>query len=233
MADVTYQQRRGELETYFDRTAAEAWERLTSTAPVSRIRATVRAGRDEMRAKLLGMLPADLSGRRLFDAGCGTGALAVEAAKRGADVLAMDISPTLVGIARERLPQSIGQGTIDFRVGDMLDSASGAFAHVVAMDSLIHYPAADIVRVLAALAARTSHSILFTFAPRTPLLGAMHRIGKLFPRSDRSPAIEPVTLKELRRRIAAEPTLKGWTVGRTQRVTKGFYISEAMELVRA
>jgi magnesium-protoporphyrin O-methyltransferase len=233
MADVTYHQRRGELETYFDRTAAEAWERLTSTAPVSRIRATVRAGRDEMRAKLLGMLPADLSGRRLFDAGCGTGALAVEAAKRGADVLAMDISPTLVGIARERLPQSIGQGTIDFRVGDMLDSASGAFAHVVAMDSLIHYPAADIVRVLAALAARTSHSIVFTFAPRTPLLGAMHRIGKLFPRSDRSPAIEPVTLKELRRRIAAEPTLKGWTVGRTQRVTKGFYISEAMELVRA
>jgi magnesium-protoporphyrin O-methyltransferase len=233
MAEVTYQQRKGELETYFDRTAVEAWERLTSTAPVSRIRATVRAGRDEMRAKLLGLLPADLAGRKLFDAGCGTGALAVEAAKRGADVLAMDISPTLIGIARERLPQSIGRGMIDFRVGDMLDPTSGAFDHVVAMDSLIHYPAADIVRVLAALAARTSRSIVFTFAPRTPLLGAMHRIGKLFPRSDRSPAIEPVTLKELRRRIAAEPALKAWSAGRTQRVARGFYISEAMELVRA
>jgi magnesium-protoporphyrin O-methyltransferase len=115
----------------------------------------------------------------------------------------------------------------------MLDPTSGAFDHVVAMDSLIHYPAADIVRVLAALAARTSRSIVFTFAPRTPLLGAMHRIGKLFPRSDRSPAIEPVTLKELRRRIAAEPALKAWSAGRTQRVARGFYISEAMELVRA
>ncbi len=33
-------------------------------------------------------------------------------------------------------------GTIDFRVGDMLDPALGRFDHVVAMDSLIHYNAA-------------------------------------------------------------------------------------------
>ncbi len=72
MSQVTYDQRRLELETYFDRTAVKAWERLTSTAPVGRIRATVRAGRDEMRATLLSMLPDDLSGSRLFDAGCGT-----------------------------------------------------------------------------------------------------------------------------------------------------------------
>jgi len=232
MANVTYSKRRGELETYFDRTAVKAWERLTSTAPVGRIRATVRAGRDEMRAAMLGLLPADLSGRRLFDAGCGTGALAVEAARRGAAVLAMDISPTLVGIARERLPQSIGEGSIDFRVGDMLDPAGGDFHHVVAMDSLIHYHAEDIVRVLAALAARTSGSIVFTFTPRTPLLGAMNRIGKFFPRSDRSPAIELVTGKELARRIGAEPAFEGWSIGRRHRVSKGFYISEAMELVR-
>ncbi len=38
-----------QLETYFDRTAVEAWARLTSDAPVGRIRATVRAGRDQMR----------------------------------------------------------------------------------------------------------------------------------------------------------------------------------------
>ncbi|MFC6050870.1 magnesium protoporphyrin IX methyltransferase, partial [Methylobacterium hispanicum] len=38
---TTYDARRGELTTYFDRTAADAWARLTSDAPVSRIRATV------------------------------------------------------------------------------------------------------------------------------------------------------------------------------------------------
>jgi magnesium-protoporphyrin O-methyltransferase len=51
MPAVTYSQRRGEIETYFDRTAAEAWKRLTSDAPVGRIRATVRAGRDAMRRR--------------------------------------------------------------------------------------------------------------------------------------------------------------------------------------
>ncbi len=73
MADVTFQQRRNELEAYFDRTAVKAWERLTSTEPVSRVRATVREGRDAMRARLLSWLPADLSGARLFDADAGPG----------------------------------------------------------------------------------------------------------------------------------------------------------------
>lgn len=231
MAEVTYHQRRGELETYFDRTAARAWEALTSNAPVSRIRRTVRAGRDEMRSVLLGFLPADLAGARLFDAGCGTGALAVEAAKRGAEVVATDISPTLVGIAKERLPESIGRGRVRFLVGDMREPP-GDFDHTVAMDSLIHYPAPDIVRVLSALAARTSGSIVFTIAPRTALLALMHRVGKLFPRGDRSPAIEPVSAATLAKLIAAEPMLKGWSLRRRHRVARGFYISEALELVR-
>ena len=100
MPSLSDQERRGELRTYFDRTAVEAWSRLTSDAPVSRIRATVRAGRDQMRRTLLDWLPADLKGRRLLDAGCGTGALAVEAARRGADVVAIDVAPTLIELAR-------------------------------------------------------------------------------------------------------------------------------------
>src|SRR6478735_12362293 len=100
MASASYDARRGELTTYFDRTAVDAWSRLTSDAPVSRIRATVRAGRDAMRATLLSWLPADMRGLRLLDAGCGTGALAVEAAQRGANVVAIDVARSLVSIAR-------------------------------------------------------------------------------------------------------------------------------------
>jgi 2-polyprenyl-3-methyl-5-hydroxy-6-metoxy-1,4-benzoquinol methylase len=37
-----------------------------------------------------------MRGMRLLDAGCGTGALATEAMRRGAHVVAIDLSPTLV-----------------------------------------------------------------------------------------------------------------------------------------
>jgi magnesium-protoporphyrin O-methyltransferase len=223
---ATYLARRAQLETYFDRTAAAAWARLTSDAPVSGIRATVRAGRDRMRATLLSYLPADLTGLRILDAGCGTGALAVEAAERGAEVVAIDLSSTLVGLARERAPQHLN---IQFHVGDMSDPALGRFDHVVAMDSLIHYRAADMARSVASLAARADRSMVFTFAPRTPLLTTMHAVGQIFPRGDRSPAIEPVGQAHIRKLIEAD----GLRTLRSDRIAGGFYISQALEVVRA
>jgi magnesium-protoporphyrin O-methyltransferase len=232
MRTSSYTERRSAIETYFDRTAADTWARLTSDAPVSGIRRTVRAGRDRMRATLLAMLPADLHGRRILDAGCGTGAFAVEAARRGADVVAIDLSPTLVNLARQRLPESLGQGHIDFRSGDMLDPTLGEFDHVVAMDSLIHYGADDAVRALATLARRTSTSLVFTFAPKTGLLSAMHAVGKLFPRGDRSPSIVPVSEARLWQAMSKEPSLLHWQAGRSERVASGFYTSQAMEWCR-
>jgi magnesium-protoporphyrin O-methyltransferase len=229
MADVSYQERRSQIETYFDRTAVEAWKRLTSDAPLGRIRATVRAGRDAMRATLLSWLPDNLSGARILDAGCGTGALAVEAARRGAHVVAIDLSPKLVALAAERKPTGLS-GSIEFRTGDMLDPALGKFDHVVAMDSLIHYTARDTVRVLAGLSLRTHGSMLFTFAPRTPLLTVMHAVGRAFPRGDRAPAIEPVGERNLINLIAREPGLELWQPARMQRIRSGFYQSQALEL---
>jgi magnesium-protoporphyrin O-methyltransferase len=200
--------------------------------PVGRIRATVRAGRAQMRATLLSWLPDDLRGCRLLDAGCGTGALAIDAARRGADVVAVDLSPTLIALARERAPSNLGAGTVKFAVGDMLQSAFGRFDHVVAMDSLIHYPAVDVSRMLAGLAARTDGSLLFTYAPRTPVLAAMHAIGRLFPRSDRAPAIEPMAEASMRRLLAATAELEAWRPEQARRIASGFYISQALKLVR-
>jgi magnesium-protoporphyrin O-methyltransferase len=231
MNSTAYLQRRSQLEQYFDRTAVKAWERLTSDAPVSRIRATVRAGRDRMRQAILDMLPLNLAGRRVLDAGCGTGALALALAERGARVLAIDLSPTLVDLARTRHAALEYAEAVEFRTGDMTDPALGQFDHVVAMDSLIHYESGDIVRVLCALGARTRASMVFTFAPRTPALALMHTIGRIFPRSDRAPSIAPVAEMQLRMRMAAEAKLHRWCVGRDARIAHGFYTSHAMELV--
>jgi len=232
MNDRTYLARRDTIEHYFDRTAADAWARLTSTARVGGIRATVRAGRDRMRATLLGWLPDDLAGKRVLDAGCGTGALAVEAARRGAEVVAIDLSPTLVALARERVPAGLA-GTIDFRAGDMLDPALGSFDHVVAMDSLIHYAERQTVGALGALAGRARHSMVFTYAPSNPLLATMITVGRLFPRGNRAPFIEPLAERRLRAALGAHPELDVWRCGRTKRIASGFYTSQALELVKS
>ncbi|WP_448660523.1 magnesium protoporphyrin IX methyltransferase [Sphingomonas sp. CJ99] len=222
VASTRYQESRERLETYFDRTARKAWEDLTSDVPVSGIRATVRAGRDAMRDLLLAALPADMTGQRLLDAGCGTGALAIEAARRGARVTAIDVSRGLIDVAQDRAPAGL---SIDWRVGDMRSNTLGLFDHVVAMDSLIHYDRADLVGVLKAWAQRTGH-IAYTFAPATPLLRAMHIAGKAFPRSDRSPAIRPVGSGRLSADIATQ--LPGWRIDFCDRVSSGFYKSQAM-----
>ncbi len=234
MNSAAYEARRGQIEQYFDRTAVKAWEQLTSTAPVGRIRASVRAGRDRMRATLLQCLGADLRGQRVLDAGCGTGALALEAARRGAHVVAIDLSPQLVDVARRRVAEVQGTSTlaghIEWASGDMMDPALGAFDHVVAMDSLIHYDEADMVRLLAAWAPRARRSMVFTFAPRTPLLAAMRAVGQYFPKGNRSPWIEPVAEKSLRQRLKAD--VPGFAPGYSQRIASGFYTSQALELRR-
>lgn len=232
MMASTYLDRRAQIETYFDRTAAATWARLTSDAPVSRIRATVRKGRDEMRAILLSQLPADLHGCRLLDAGCGTGALAIEAAMRGADVTAVDISPTLINIALQRAPTFTNGGRIRFLAGDMVDPALGMFDHTVAMDSIIHYRQDDMLAMIEKLAAITTSGLHFTYAPRTKLLTVMHAMGQLFPRGDRSPAIEPISTPKLVGAIETSPRLQDWFIGRSARVSQGFYKSNAQELVK-
>ncbi len=230
MDGAAYIERRDKIRTYFDRTAVDAWKRLATEAPLGRIRASVREGRGRMRAAMLAMLPRDLKGWRVLDAGCGAGMFSVELARRGADVTAIDLSPEMVGFAAETMPADLAPGRIHFLSGDMLSDSLGRFDAVVAMDSLIHYPLADAAEALARLATRTERSIVFTFAPRTPALAAMHALGRLFPRGDRSPAIEPVRPQAITARLGG---IEGWQTCRTTRVSHGFYTSQALELARS
>jgi magnesium-protoporphyrin O-methyltransferase len=173
-----------------------------------------------MRALMLSRLPADLRGARVLDAGCGTGAMTEELAKRGATVVAADISPKLVAIARERLAPEL-QPQVTFHAGDMTDRGLGAFDAILAMDSLIYYGAEDIARTLKALGQRGG-KVVFTVAPRTALLMVMWHAGKLFPRADRSPVMIPHGFDALSR--ATGPGL-----AKIARISSGFYISDCME----
>ena len=220
---TAYDRTLSRVETYFDQTATKTWERLTSDAPVSRVRETVRAGRDRMRETMLNTL-GDVRGKRILDAGCGAGQMTHELALRGAEVIAVDISPSLVEIARKRLPDALSH-QVTFHAGDMLDPALGDFDHVVAMDSLIYYDAADINRSISTLFQRTSGKIVFTVAPRTPFLMAFFGMGKLFPRRDRSPVMIPHAPKKLARLV--DGNLRS-----VARISSGFYISECLEVTK-
>ena len=147
--------------------------------------------------------------------------LTAELAARGADVVAVDISPQLIGIAQSRLSAD-HQQRVRFASGDMLAESHGWFDYVMAMDSLIYYTSPDIAAALDKLGERTAEAVVFTVAPRTPFLMTFFTIGKAFPRSDRSPVMIP----------QAFTTLNTATKGRLtkiERVTSGFYISECLE----
>ncbi|MEM5471731.1 magnesium protoporphyrin IX methyltransferase [Hoeflea sp. AS60] len=233
MQDAAYIKRRDEIQTYFDRTALDAWKRLISTEKVSGIRATVRAGRDAMRSAILDRFPHDLTGWRILDAGCGAGPLAIELAHRGADVLGVDLSPQMVSHANEALPAIRNGGSVTLIAGDMLAVEHGEFDGVVSMDALIHYNALEAAEAIAGLARRTSRKMVFTLAPRTRPLVMMQAVGKLFPRGDRSPTIQPVAIDRLLTQAVQRNDMQGWTRGASTRISRGFYISVAEELVRS
>ncbi|MEM6973076.1 MAG: magnesium protoporphyrin IX methyltransferase [Pseudomonadota bacterium] len=225
----SYRSRRRQIAEYFDATAAEAWQRLTSDAPVSKVRATVREGRARMADTLAGWMPEDLSGARILDAGCGTGMMAQRLAARGAEVVAVDLAESLVKVAAARAAEVLPEeqaARISFFAGDMLDAKLGRFDWIIAMDSLIHYRQHDLIETAERLATRSEQALLMTFAPRTRSLAMMHFAGQMFPRGDRSPAIEPIPAERLKARLSA----LGLTPGRSARVAAGFYISEALEV---
>jgi 2-polyprenyl-3-methyl-5-hydroxy-6-metoxy-1,4-benzoquinol methylase len=78
---------------------------------------------------------------RVLEIGCGTGALARElAAKRGAKVTAIDLSPRMIDVARVRTPASLG---IEYCVADFLALSPSGFDVVIAVNTLHHVPLAD------------------------------------------------------------------------------------------
>lgn len=223
---ANYAATKDRVETYFDKTATKTWERLTSDAPVSGVRKTVRAGRDRMREIMLSRLPSDLKGARVLDAGCGAGQVTEILAQRGADVVAIDISPSLIEIAKKRVPGHL-HPQIGFKAGDMFAPDLGTFDYMIAMDSMIYYEASDIGEKLAALDKRITKAAVFTVAPRTPFLMTFWTVGKVFPRSDRSPVMIPHAPSKLQ--SAAKAAGAMGALSEIERVNSGFYISTCME----
>ncbi|MFE0389680.1 class I SAM-dependent methyltransferase [Streptomyces bungoensis] len=120
-------------------------------------------------------LAGDVAGRRILDAGCGSGPLSAALRDRGAVVTGIDASAAMLALARRRLGDDVALHEGDLR--DRLPFADGAFDDVVA-SLVLHYledwgPAlAELRRVLrpgGRLIASVDHPIVaYTFHDPRP-----------------------------------------------------------------
>ncbi|MEV5970538.1 class I SAM-dependent methyltransferase [Streptomyces sp. NPDC051921] len=81
-------------------------------------------------------LAGDVAGRRVLDAGCGSGPLSASLRERGAVVTGIDASAAMLALARRRLGADVALHVGDLR--DRLPFADGAFDDVVA-SLVLHY----------------------------------------------------------------------------------------------
>ena len=157
----------------------------------------------------------------------------MDLARLGAQVVATDLSPKLIEVAERRHPNDLAPGSVCFHAGDMLDARLGRFDVLMAMDSLIHYAPEQAMAAISTFAARVRRTMIITFVPKTPLLMAMMGGWSTLSPVRPSPGVVPISEVWLREAIEQAPALRDWSIGRVQRVSKGFYTSTALELVRS
>src|SRR3954447_18320732 len=118
-----------------------------------------------------GFLLRQLRGRfgEALEIGCGTGAFSRALAARSEHVLAIDLSPEMIRVARER---SSGCGNVDFEVGDALEweFSKERFECIASIATLHHLPMERmLMKMKAALKAGGTLMVLDLYKARDPL----------------------------------------------------------------
>jgi tRNA (mo5U34)-methyltransferase len=156
--------------------------------------------------QIAGCLPADLSGARALDIGCNAGFYSFELARRGAEVLALDLDEHYLRQGRWAARHLDPEGRVEFRQGSVYDlvEIAGSFEVVLFMGVLYHlrYP----LLALDAVAEKVGGTLVLqtltmpgTESPGTPEdLGIGERARLLEPDWPRAAFIE--------HRLAGDPT---------------------------
>jgi 2-polyprenyl-6-hydroxyphenyl methylase/3-demethylubiquinone-9 3-methyltransferase len=132
---------------------------------------------------------AALRGKRVLDVGCGGGILAESMARRGANVLGIDLAAKPLKVAQLHALES-GTDSLEYREQSAEDLAAGspqAFEVVTCMEMLEHVPDPPSVVRACAQAAKPGGRVFFSTINRNPkafvfaIIGAEH-VLRLLPK---------------------------------------------------
>jgi magnesium-protoporphyrin O-methyltransferase len=221
MRTLDSSQYKAQLRNYFDGIGFARWSAIYGDAELSPIRRSIRAGHTAMLAQASAWLDERFAGVEAptaLDAGCGTGLFTLTLAQRGFAVTATDLAPQMAAATAATLAGAGMAERVTVQAGD-LEAVTGRYDLVACFDVLIHYPAEPFANMLTHLAARCDDTLLFTYAPYSRLLAAMHHVGGYFPRSQRRTEIQMVRAAHVEQTLASE----GFRVRRTRSISCGFY----------
>ena len=218
------------VKEYFNNTGFDRWQRIYGDGAVNKVQLAVRIGHQQTVDTLLGWFEVDhnLEGLTICDAGCGVGSLSIPLATAKAIVDASDISEKMVGEAQARAAELFGNNdNPNFSVQD-LESLSGSYHTVVCLDVLIHYPQAKAAEMISHLASLAQSRLIVSFAPKTPALSVLKKVGSFFPgasKATRSYLHKPADVVQI---LEAQ----GFTIQRTAFTKKSVYYSQMLEAVK-
>ncbi len=218
------------VKDYFNNTGFERWQRIYGDGEVNKVQLDIRTGHQQTVDTLLEWFAADdqLEGLSICDAGCGVGSLSIPLATAKAIVHASDISEKMVGEAKQIAAALFGNNdNPTFSVQD-LESISGSYHTVVCLDVLIHYPQAKAGEMIAHLASRAESRLILSFAPKTPCLSLLKKIGSFFPGASKA------TRAYLHREADVIEILEaqGFSIKRKAMTKTKFYFSRMLEAVK-
>jgi magnesium-protoporphyrin O-methyltransferase len=215
---------------YFNNTGFERWQRIYGDGEVNKVQFNIRTGHQQTVDTLLEWLEADhnLEGLSICDAGCGVGSLSIPLATAKAIVSASDISEKMVGEAKEVAARLLGNNdNPTFTVQD-LESLSGSYHTVVCLDVLIHYPQEKAAEMISHLALIASSRLILSFAPKTPCLSVLKKIGSFFPGASKATRAYLHKESDIVKILEAQ----GFKIERKVLTKKPFYFSRMLEAVK-
>jgi magnesium-protoporphyrin O-methyltransferase len=219
------------VKEYFNNTGFERWQRIYGDGEVNKVQLDIRTGHQQTVDTLLEWLEADnnLKGLSICDAGCGVGSLSIPLAQAKAIVSASDISEKMVGEAKANAAKLFGNNdNPTFTVRD-LESLSGNYHTVVCLDVLIHYPQAKAAEMISHLALMASTRLILSFAPKTPCLSVLKKIGSFFPGASKATRAYLHKEAEIVKILEAQ----GFKIERKAMTKTRFYFSRMLEAVKS